>query len=192
MGSVRGAVNKVERGEGGLRFTTIGGVPPRGICGCGLIDAVALMFREGIIDETGAFSGGDDFSIAPGVSVNQRDIRQFQLAKSAILSGIRILCKNAALELGEVKNVFIAGGFGFYIDKQNAVTAGLLPREFLDRIYVCGNLSLRGAADALTGTAFWETCDGIIRRSRVTELAADPAFMEEFAENMLFPEPGPG
>jgi uncharacterized 2Fe-2S/4Fe-4S cluster protein (DUF4445 family) len=187
LGSVQGAVNKVERGGEGIRFTTIGGVPPRGICGCGLIDAVALMLNEEIIDETGAFCGGEDFSIAPGVSINQRDIRQFQLAKSAILSGIKILCKNAALELGELKNVFIAGGFGFYIDKQNAVRAGLLPGEFLDRIYVCGNLSLRGAADSLTRPAFWETCRGIIRQSRLTELAADPAFMEEFAENMIFP-----
>jgi uncharacterized 2Fe-2S/4Fe-4S cluster protein (DUF4445 family) len=192
LGSVKGAVNRVEGAPGGgLRFTTIGGAPPRGICGCGLIDAVALMLRRGIIDETGAFCGGEDFSIAPGVSINQRDIRQFQLAKSAILSGIRILCKNAGLGLGDPVNVFIAGGFGFYIDKQNAVRAGLLPREFLDRIYVCGNLSLRGASDALTRADFLETCQEIIRQSRVTDLAAAPAFMDEFAENMIFELPTP-
>ncbi|MDR2101776.1 MAG: ASKHA domain-containing protein [Treponema sp.] len=191
MGSVKGAVNKVEDAGGGIRFTTIGGAPPRGICGCGLIDAVALMLKRGIIDETGAFCGEEDFCIAPGVTINQRDIRQFQLAKSAILSGVRILCKNAALKPEGPVNVFIAGGFGFYIDKKNAVKAGLLPGEFLDRIYVCGNLSLQGAAAALTDAAFLETCGGIIQHSRVTELAADPAFTEEFAENMLFEVPDP-
>jgi uncharacterized 2Fe-2S/4Fe-4S cluster protein (DUF4445 family) len=110
------------------------------------------------------------------------------LAKSAILSGIKILCKNAGIELGRIDTVFIAGGLGFFIDKQNAVITGLLPGEFLAKITVCGNLSLKGAAQCLTDPAFLKTCQDIIKRSKSIELAADPSFMDEFADNMLFPD----
>jgi uncharacterized 2Fe-2S/4Fe-4S cluster protein (DUF4445 family) len=188
MGSVAGAINKVSEEGGEVLFTTIGSEAPRGICGCGLIDAVALMRGRGTIDETGAFSDEtmEGFRITGNISIINRDIRQFQLAKSAIMSGIKILCKNAGLALDEIKNVFIAGGFGFFIDQENAVKTGLLPREFLGRIYVCGNLSLKGAAKCLTDKAFLSSCAGILAKSEVTDLAADPAFMDEFAENMLF------
>ncbi|MDR2096537.1 MAG: ASKHA domain-containing protein [Treponema sp.] len=188
IGSVKGAVNRVGVSGGTLTFTTIGGAPPVGICGCGLIDAVALMLKQEKIDESGAFCGGASpgFFITPDISINNRDIRQFQLAKSAIMSGIKILCKNAGLELTGIKNVFIAGGLGFFIDKQNAASAGLLPKEFLDRIFVCGNLSLKGAAACLTRLDFLSACKKIIEKCEVTELAADPSFTDEFVENMLF------
>jgi uncharacterized 2Fe-2S/4Fe-4S cluster protein (DUF4445 family) len=192
IGSVFGAINKVFRAEGKLSFTTIGGGYPRGICGCGLIDAVALMLREGIIDETGALDDayGDGFTITGEIRLLNRDIRQYQLAKSAIMSGIRLLCKKAGLAEDGIGAVFIAGGLGFFIDKQNAVTAGLLPREFIDKIAdkiaVCGNLSLRGAERCLVDAAFLGNCERIIAKSTVIDLASDPAFMDEFAANMLF------
>ncbi|GHT98282.1 hypothetical protein FACS1894142_4400 [Spirochaetia bacterium] len=197
IGSVQGAINKVALLDGTVSFTTIGGTgpgaggqKPLGICGCGLIDALAVMRTTGILDETGSL--GDDyeegFCICDGISIINRDVRQFQLAKSAILSGIKILCKNAGVDLKEIDTVFIAGGLGFFIDKQNAVITGLLPKEFLAKITVCGNLSLKGAAKCLTDPAFLKTCQHIIESSKTIELAADPAFMDEFAENMLFPD----
>jgi uncharacterized 2Fe-2S/4Fe-4S cluster protein (DUF4445 family) len=201
-GSVRGAVNRVSLSGGAVHFTVIGGeepdganpngvkpAAPRGICGSGLIDAIALMRKTGIIDESGAFQAdaGAEFTITPGISITQRDVRQFQLAKSAILSGIRILCRNAGLGLDEVKRVFIAGGLGFFIDPQNAVVAGLLPVEFPDRIVQCGNVSLRGAALCLTDGDFLSNCRNIIENCRVADLASDPAFTDEFMENMSFP-----
>jgi uncharacterized 2Fe-2S/4Fe-4S cluster protein (DUF4445 family) len=187
-GSVRGAINKVEMAGGELRYTTIGDEKPLGICGCGLIDAMALMLDQGIIDETGAFADEDreDFPIAEGISLIGRDVRQFQLAKSAILSGIKILCKSAGLKPGDLKKVYVAGGLGFYIDQKNAVRTGLLPREFLGRVRVCGNTSLGGAMKALIDPGIFGKCRKIVSVSNVTGLADDPEFMDAFAENMLF------
>ncbi|MDR0475056.1 MAG: ASKHA domain-containing protein [Treponema sp.] len=195
VGSIRGAVNKVEWKDGCLSWNVIGGddaygLPagnPVGICGCGLIDAVAVILDQGIIDETGAFSDDcKDFQIAPGVSLNGRDIRQFQLAKSAILSAIKIVFRKAGLELSEVKKVYAAGGLGFYIDQRAAVRTGLFPKEFLGRIEVCGNASLKGAIKALLSPDFAEYCKRIKDAAVTIDIASDPAFMDEFAENMLF------
>ncbi|MDR2418709.1 MAG: ASKHA domain-containing protein [Treponema sp.] len=189
MGSIPGAINKIawSAEDSRLSFTTIGDAPPIGVCGCGLIDAIAVMLSTGVIDETGAMAA-ECFTISEGISLINRDVRQFQLAKSAILSGIKILCKNAGVQLSEVSVVFIAGGLGFFIDQRNAVRTGLLPREFLDRIKVCGNLSLKGAVQYLTDSTFLMAAKAIINKSVLLDLAADPAFMDEFAENMLFGE----
>jgi uncharacterized 2Fe-2S/4Fe-4S cluster protein (DUF4445 family) len=191
MGSIPGAINKIVcSADSRLSFSTIGNAPPLGLCGCGLIDAIGAMLSTGVIDETGAMAHTGRFMIGGGVSLTNRDVRQFQLAKSAIFSGIKILCKNAGVELYDVSVVFIAGGLGFFIDRQNAVRTGLLPRVFLDRIKICGNLSLKGAVQCLTDPSFLASVKAVISRSVLIELAADPAFMEEFAQNMLFEEVG--
>ncbi|MDR3147505.1 MAG: ASKHA domain-containing protein [Treponema sp.] len=189
MGGVTGAISRITRRNGELSFTVIGGAEPRGICGSGLIDVMALMLREGIIDETGALDDAYEagFAVTGSISIVNRDVRQYQLAKSAILSGIKILCKNAGLGLADIGTVYIAGGLGFFIDKENAIATGLLPREFRDKIAVCGNLSLRGALRCLgEDAAFLAACDRIITKSANIDLAADSAFMDEFAGNMLF------
>ena len=190
IGGIKGAISGVKLAEdkaAGLSLTTIGNIPPVGICGSGLVDAVAVMLKQGIIDDTGSMPGSaKEFILAPGVSITGRDVRQFQLAKSAILSGIRILCKSGGLQPADIKSVFVAGGFGFYINKQNAVGSGLFPREFLDPLSVCGNLSLQGAQESLTEKDFLERCKKIISKCVVIDLAADPAFTDEFAENMMF------
>jgi len=190
VGGIKGAISGVKLTEdktAGLSLTTIGNVPPVGICGSGLVDAVAVMLKQGIIDETGFMLGSTkEFNLAPGVSISGRDIRQFQLAKSAILSGVKILCKNAGLKPADIKSVFVAGGFGFYINKQNAVDSGIFPREFLDPLSVCGNLSLQGAEECLTAKDFLDRCKEVISKCSIIDLAADPAFTDEFAENMMF------
>ena len=191
LGGVSGAISRVElSGEGPAKtvsIATIGNEAPRGICGSGLIDAVAVMLEQGIVDETGLMENHPSgYTLAPGVSITNKDIRQFQLAKSAILSGIKILCARQGLNLKEIENVFIAGGFGFFINKKNAVAAGLLPAEFLDRITISGNLSLGGAVESLTALDFGSRCREIISACSVIDLSLDPAFMDEFAENMLF------
>jgi uncharacterized 2Fe-2S/4Fe-4S cluster protein (DUF4445 family) len=196
MGGVKGAISRVEpvadasadaSAANAVSISTIGNVRPLGICGSGLIDAVAVMLKQEIIDETGRMAEAKrDFYLAPDVSITARDIRQFQLAKSAILSGVNILCKNAGLRPADVKNVFIAGGFGFFINKKNAIAAGIFPGEFLDAITICGNSSLQGAEDSLGDEGFMSRCKEIIGKCSVIDLAADPSFMDEYAENMLF------
>jgi len=187
MGGIRGAISGVELVDSGIQITTIGNVTPRGICGSGLIDAVAVMLKQGIVDETGFMDyDPEGYTLAPGVSIINRDIRQFQLAKSAILSGIRILCRNGGLDPGDVENVYIAGGLGFFINRENAVVSGLFPKEFLEKITVSGNLSLQGAEETITSKEFLEKCKKIISCCSVIDLSKDPAFMDEFAENMMF------
>jgi uncharacterized 2Fe-2S/4Fe-4S cluster protein (DUF4445 family) len=188
MGGVRGAISAVEMTENGISLTTIGNAPPMGICGSGLVDAVALMLKQGIIDETGSMAEPEKgFTLAPGVSIIGRDIRQFQLAKSAILSGIKILCKNAGLQTADIRNVFIAGGFGFFINKQNAIAAGIFPKEFTDSLSICGNLSLQGAEECISDADLLERCKRIIDQCSIVDLATDPSFTDEFTNNMLFP-----
>jgi uncharacterized 2Fe-2S/4Fe-4S cluster protein (DUF4445 family) len=97
-----------------------------------------------------------------------------------------MLCKNVGLRLSEIKNVFVAGGFGFYIDKKNAINAGILPGEFLDQLSVCGNLSLQGAVECLGAKDFLKRCEKTISQCNVIDLATDPSFTDEFVENMLF------
>ncbi|MDR2740795.1 MAG: ASKHA domain-containing protein [Treponema sp.] len=189
IGGIAGAVNRIEKRGGTIVFSTIGGGPPAGICGSGLVDAVAVMLDEGIIDETGAFTGEEEsFPITEGIAITRGDVRQFQLAKSAIISGIKVLCKAAGLEVDMVEQVYIAGGLGFYIAIDSAVRTGVLPPCFRDRIAVCGNTSLEGAVLRLTDPSFPSLCNNIVEKSIIVELAADSSFMEEFAENMLFPE----
>jgi uncharacterized 2Fe-2S/4Fe-4S cluster protein (DUF4445 family) len=217
MGALPGAINKISAGgpdggpdsgladnaggrsltggpDGGLRFTTIDNAPPKGICGCGLIDALALMLKTGAIDETGALADGfeDGWPLwvsASGnerISLSGRDVRQYQLAKSAIRSGIELLCAASGLAPGELDTVYIAGGLGFFIDLENAIATGILPGEFRGKTAVCGNLSLRGAVRSLGCSGFAETCRRITAKSETLELASDPGFMDAFAENMLF------
>jgi uncharacterized 2Fe-2S/4Fe-4S cluster protein (DUF4445 family) len=195
IGGIKGAISAVEAdGEHGLSITTIGNAAPIGVCGSGLVDAVALMLKRGIIDESGYMEGSMEgsektFYLAPGISINNRDIRQFQLAKSAILTGIMILCKNAGLAPVDIKNVFISGGLGFFINRQNAVDTGLFPKEFTGKLSVCGNLSLQGAVECLVNKNFMDKCKDIISRAAVIDLAADRSFTGEFTGNLLFPTP---
>jgi uncharacterized 2Fe-2S/4Fe-4S cluster protein (DUF4445 family) len=191
-GGVEGAVNRVQFENGKITHTALGGKKPIGICGCGLVDAISVMLRCGAVDETGAldadnpFVKNGGFLIADGVTVTARDVRQYQLAKSAIMSGIKIIVKRAGLALSDVQRVYIAGGLGFFIDKESAVKTGLLPTEFLDKIVVCGNTSLIGAAACLTNPQKIAECEKIPARCRTVELSDDPLFMDEFVENMMF------
>lgn len=210
MGALPGAINRIHAAGtepapvgaftfGPLVFTTLGNLPPRGICGAALIDAIAVMKRLAAVDETGALAEGyaeTGFPIAKGIVVSQKDIRQFQLAKSAIRSGIDVLCKKAGLKSpAELGAVYIAGGLGFFIDPENAVTSGLFPPEFAEapdeteprgRIIVCGNTSLKGAAQSLIDPGFLPRCRKIAAQSETVELAADSDFIEAFTENMYF------
>jgi uncharacterized 2Fe-2S/4Fe-4S cluster protein (DUF4445 family) len=188
VGSIDGAINRITVEDGELRVQTINGAEAAGICGSGLIDAVALMLEKGVIDETGAFvdEGQGVFPITETIGISGADVRAFQLAKSAIISGIKILCKSAGLSLEDVNRIYVAGGLGFYIDQENAFRTGLLPPEFRDRITVSGNTSLAGAECCLVSPGFMDRCRNIVAMSEVIELAAIPEFMYEFSENILF------
>ena len=125
LGGVEGAIDKVTFERGRIKYTTIGGASPIGICGAGLIDAVAVLLRSGQLDGAGVFTDEEavknGFTLAENVTLKLKDIRQFQLAKSAIVTGIKLLCRVAEVNLSEVSKVYVAGGFGFYMREENAV-----------------------------------------------------------------------
>ena len=199
MGAEAGAVNRIILKEeaanadmfdfGPLFYTTLGNVKARGICGAGLIDAVAVMKKSGAIDETGALAEEymqTGFPVAQGIAVTQRDVRQFQLAKAAIFSGMKILCKTAGLEIEDVDTAYIAGGLGFFINLENAADVGLISGSLIGKTAVCGNTSLKGAVKSLTDPSFLPRCREIAACSVTEELALNGDFTGEFADNMLF------
>jgi uncharacterized 2Fe-2S/4Fe-4S cluster protein (DUF4445 family) len=190
IGGVSGAISSVELAGNEVSFRTIGNTPPQGICGSGLIDAVAIMLQQGIIDETGSMNI-PEYTLTPGIVITQKDIRQFQLAKSAIISGIRLLCKKRGLKINDIKSIFISGGFGFFLNIKNACNTGLLPKELLDynlmeRIYILGNSSLRGAEESLIKQDFPDRCREIISCCSLFDITNEQDFMDMFTDNMLF------
>ncbi|PWM75260.1 MAG: hypothetical protein DBX59_02190 [Bacillota bacterium] len=182
-GGVAGAIDSVKRENGAIVCTTVGGGAPSGICGSGLVDAVAVMLDEGVIDETGAFETGEKFDVAGGVYVSQKDVREFQLAKSAIAAGLSALLARAGTE--RLDTLLIAGGLGFYLDEKSARRTGLL-EDVADKTEIVGNASLGGAAQCLCSAAALKACEALAQRASYIDLSADAVFMEKYMEKMYF------
>lgn len=188
MGAVEGAISAFSD-EG---YTVIGDEKPAGICGSGLIDLVAWLCDNDKINQEGVMV--DDFIIVDSsgtgtgqaISLNQNDIREVQLAKSAIASGIKILIKQAGMRFDQIDTLFLAGGFGNYINTGSAIRIGLLPVEMKDKIIPLGNTSGTGAILALKSLMFDDVVQKLLSKTRHIELAADEDFAIEFAMNMMF------
>ena len=186
MGGSDGAIDGVSVGEdGSLHARVIGGGTPSGICGSGIVDAAAALLSLGIIDETGYLENGPAV-IMPPVCITQNDVRAIQLAKSAIHAGLRTLVHTAGLDVSDVETLYIAGGFGSYLNVANAAAIGLIPAELKDRVKVVGNAALSGASMLLLCRGLREKCGLIASGCRIAELTTDPYFTEEYMERMLF------
>lgn len=186
MGGVAGAIDSVKSAGGKISYTTIGNAPPRGICGTGLVDAISVMLDTGVIDETGAFVSGESFSISDKVFVSERDVRKFQLAKSAISAGFETLLNSAGVKPEQIDNVYISGGLGFYLNIENAVNTGLIPRKIKDKVRVSGNTAGKGAVMALTDKVMLNKAEDLCRTAHVVDLSQNSFFAEAFISNMYF------
>lgn len=197
MGGVDGAIDKVSAQNGELIFSTVGNKPPKGICGSGLVDVVALLVKEGIIDESGAFDEdcesllsknlvSDRFYITDDVYLSQKDVRQFQLAKSAITSGIKTLLYENNVPIEDVHTLYLAGGLGYYTDVKNAGVVGLLPSDLVSKVQSVGNSGLSGTVKCLLKDECVKKVEQIASGINVVELAQSKCFMEEFVDNMSF------
>jgi uncharacterized 2Fe-2S/4Fe-4S cluster protein (DUF4445 family) len=186
MRASTGAISEVAVNDGKLSCSVIGHVPPRGICGSGLVDAVAGMLDLGMIGTDGLISGGSDaLEVCPPVALTQLDIRQLQLAKGAIAAGVRILLREMGISSGDVSSVYLAGAFGNYVNSESARRIGLLSfRE--EQIVPAGNTALRGAKMAL----FLEPQVSAALQKRMIHvgLSTDPEFQDIFVEEMGFPD----
>jgi uncharacterized 2Fe-2S/4Fe-4S cluster protein (DUF4445 family) len=167
--------------EGTLRSTIIGDVAPRGICGSGLVDAVAAGLRSGSILSNGRIADGSKiFPVAPPVVLYQSDIRELQLAKGAIAAGFRLLLKRLGAQVSSLHAIDLAGAFGNYVQIESALRIGLLEAPHAI-IHAAGNTALRGAKMLLLAD------EPQLPTIEHVSLAADPAFQDEFANCMTFP-----
>ena len=188
-GGVEGAIDKVEETDGKIKVSVIGGKKATGICGAGLVDAIALMLKKGIIDETGAFTDGNNrFYLTERVYITQADVRSFQLAKSAICAGIKVLADFAGVKLDCVDNLYVAGGLGFYLNKENAFYTGLFPKELSGKTVVAGNTALAGAKQCLCSAEKLKKAEFIAENTEYLDLSASEKFMGEYILNMNFGE----
>ncbi len=193
MQATTGAITSASIEEGALRCRVQGEVPARGICGSGLVDAIAAGLELGVIEPSGRLSSeANPFEIAPGVSLTQRDVRQLQLAKGATSAGIRILLEQWNAEPSDLSRLHLAGAFGNYVDPASARRVGLI--DFSDEtVKPAGNTALLGAKLALFAPES-EAADLAALRGRIEHvpLAADPEFQEIFIDSMAFPALGIG
>lgn len=193
-----GAIAEVTLANGRLECRVIGNTPPRGICGSGLVDAVACALELGLVQPDGKLAasanGTGTLPLLPPISLLQADIRELQLAKGAIAAGIRILLQQWGATPADVQRVWLAGAFGNYLNRASARRIGLI--EFPpDKVEPAGNTALLGAKLALfqgpspTDNNSEGNCviESIRARTRHIPLNDDPDFMDAFVTAMQFP-----
>jgi uncharacterized 2Fe-2S/4Fe-4S cluster protein (DUF4445 family) len=187
MRAATGAISEVWIEAGALKCRVLGNVTPRGICGSGLVDAVAAGLALGRIEPSGRLPGGESMSLAPPIALNQWDVRELQLAKGAIAAGIQLLLQRWGATKDDLATIYLAGAFGNYINLSSAQRIGLLnfPAE---KVQSSGNTALLGAKLALfdlpeQDSAYVE----IVRKITHISLNEEPDFQDAFVEQMGFP-----
>ncbi|MGQ9542621.1 MAG: ASKHA domain-containing protein [Candidatus Bathyarchaeia archaeon] len=209
MMASEGAIEKIWIDPDTLEVTykVIGGVKPVGLCGSAIVDGVAGMLRTGIIDSKGRIirennsrriridrgvpamvvAPRDQAGIDDDIVITQQDVREIQLAKAAVYTGISILMKRAGVEPADIEKVFLAGAFGTFIDPGSARDIGMLPEIPLRKVRFVGNTAGAGARMALISSPTRESAERILRKVRYVELAADKDFQKEFINALEFP-----
>ncbi|HHU64234.1 MAG TPA: DUF4445 domain-containing protein [Clostridiales bacterium] len=210
LGGVKGAINKIVI-DGDVKYTTIGGTSPRGICGSGIVDGISQMLLSKVLEPYGRIRDKEDlkkinqklaeriididgepaFKLAEDergrdIAICQRDIREVQLAKGAICAGIQILLKESGVTHDRVDRVYLAGGFGNYIDYNNACNIGLIPKQFTDKILPIGNGAGAGAKMALLSEEYMDGATKIHNMIEYIELSTRPDFQEVFVDCLAF------
>jgi len=188
MRASTGAIWKVSPLADGFDCEVIGNEKPRGICGSGLVDAVAAALENGKIKPTGRFAEKvDSILLKNPVRLTQTDIRQLQLAKGAIAAGVRILLERWGAKLEDLDCLYLAGAFGNYINRGSARRIGLIQVP-LEKVEPVGNSALLGAKMALfTNDLAEETFRDIRAKTTHFSLNEDPEFQDIFVEEMSFP-----
>jgi uncharacterized 2Fe-2S/4Fe-4S cluster protein (DUF4445 family) len=188
MRAATGAISEVRVRDGGLQCHVLGNAAPRGICGSGLVDAVAAGLELGWISSKGRLAQGDSLALAGPVSLNQWDVRELQLAKGAIAAGLRILLEQWGATKHDLAQIFLAGAFGNYINHTSARRIGLL--DFAaEQVQPAGNTALLGAKLALFRLPEQDGAyPQILGKVKHVSLNEDARFQETFVEEMAFPE----
>lgn len=196
MRAAQGAIERVRLGDDGLELQVIGGGEPVGLCGSGVIDALAALIRAGIVDKRGSIRPDQRYvrtttslaevELAPNVSFTQADVRSVQLAKAAIRAGIDMLLLEAGLAEEDLDCLVVAGAFGTVVDIPNAITIGMLPALPPDRFHQVGNAAGDGVRMALVSTEVREQAEELARRCRHLEFNTLPGFQKAFMGRIGF------
>ena len=187
VGSIDGAICNIKIANEEVTYNTINNKEPVGICGSGIIDVTAEGIKNALIDKTGKLEEKIEITKADkNICFYQKDIREIQLAKSAIHSGIKVLLDEAGIDINEVKKLYLAGGFGKHINIENACKVGIIPSTMKDRTEVVGNSSLGGAVKYLLDSNSKDEVMQIINGCKYVELSMDMRFNNYFIENMGF------
>ncbi len=203
MPAVDGAISHVHY-DNGFLYDIIGSGKPKGLCGSGLIDLVAELLRLGCIDKGGRLlppalvpadmrkymqedaEGNGCFHLNNSIWLTARDVRNLQLAKGAVAGGIAVLLRQRGLTLEQLSGVVLAGGFGAYINAEDAVKIGLLPKLERDRYHVIGNSALAGASLLALNAPAGSQLKELVRNMEYLELSGRADFANAFAEQMIF------
>ena len=193
-GSIPGAICDVVIEEGTVHVRTIENQDPTGICGTGVIAALSELLKNKIVDETGLldeeyFDEGFELAVAEGgykLSLSQKDIREIQLAKSAVRAGMETLLLRYGVSYEQLDRVYLAGGFGYKVDLSKAAGIGLIPEELLSKVEAVGNSSLAGAVKTLMDKDAQNKLDRICSISQEIDLSTDKAFQEFYMDYMMF------
>jgi len=192
MPALKGAIDHVKLGSNdNIEFTTIENGEPKGLCGSGLLDTLAVLLKTGAVDETGRLLNTDKYYITEqndGVFVTPGDIRKIQLAKAAIAAGIQVLLHFAGIQESDVKLLALAGGFGSYMDLESAAKIGLFPKNLLYAAKSFGNTSGEGAAMVFEAKDAKSKLEKIRNRCEYIELSTMTFFNDKFIDEMSFEE----
>ena len=189
MRGTDGAIDHVWLENGAVKCSVIGGGEAKGICGSGLIDAVAVGLQMGLLNKRGRILNEDHvFRLTEEICLTQDDIRQVQLAKGAIYAGIFLMAKQFGLEVGDIQKVQLAGAFGSFLNPESACRIGLLPEELLGKIEAVGNAAGSGAKMLACDKNLLPLTEELTKRIEFLELASLPEFSRTFAKAMNFRE----
>jgi uncharacterized 2Fe-2S/4Fe-4S cluster protein (DUF4445 family) len=212
MRAAPGAIERVRLVDGIAHWTTIGGLAPVGLCGSGILQAVAELRAAGAIDSRGALrkdapgmrtaDGKTEYLLVPAaqtghgrdVVITRRDVNEIQLAKGAIRAGIEIMLRHGrgasrgserdGLASGDVEEWVIAGAFGTYLDVASAVRLGLFPDAPLERFHQVGNAAGMGAKQMLLSLEERAAAAELAQRAHYVELTVEPGFTDEFMKGI--------
>ncbi len=210
MRATHGAIERVtiRDDDKEVEYSTIGGEKPRGICGSGILDLIAEMLRSGIIDRAGKFivddgccdrfkvtetgpefvvSAREENALDEDLVITQPDIDNIVRSKAAVFAAARVLLRKVGLEVNELKTIYVAGGFGNYLDVGRAVYIGLLPDVPVERIQYIGNGSVQGAKIVVQSTDAAREAERIANNMTYVNLSTDNMFMDEYVQASFLP-----
>ncbi len=187
-----GAIDSIRIDGGKLSYTVIGDSRPKGICGSAVIDLVAQLFRNGYVDKRGNLterSGAKDgiFTIVDDIVMTQSEISNVIMTKAAIYSASRSMVRNLGVSFDDLDRIYIAGGFGNFINMDSAITIGLFPDVDRSKFEYLGNASLSGAKKALLSEGFRDRIDELFPKMTYVDLSSDPVFYDEYMSAQFLP-----